>query len=61
MLTVSPEKRININEVLVHSWLRDSEMRDTVNRLISKEDKGVENDVPRMEPPIAALKRARVE
>ncbi|XP_024941788.1 ovarian-specific serine/threonine-protein kinase Lok isoform X2 [Cephus cinctus] len=34
MLTVNPGKRITISKVLLHPWLRDREMRETVNSLI---------------------------
>lgn len=35
MLTVDPRKRITIKQVLLHSWLQDRAMRDTVHSLIN--------------------------
>ncbi|XP_032683989.1 ovarian-specific serine/threonine-protein kinase Lok-like [Odontomachus brunneus] len=38
MMTVDPKKRITVQQILQHSWLRDSKMRRTVNSLISLDD-----------------------
>jgi len=35
MLTVNPKKRITVQQILLHPWLRDLHMRQIVNSLIS--------------------------
>ncbi|XP_034194757.2 ovarian-specific serine/threonine-protein kinase Lok isoform X1 [Osmia lignaria lignaria] len=37
MMTTNPRKRITIKQVLLHPWLQDRELRDTVDTLILKE------------------------
>ncbi|XP_076183313.1 ovarian-specific serine/threonine-protein kinase Lok isoform X1 [Ptiloglossa arizonensis] len=45
MLTIDPKKRITIKQVLLHPWLQDRELRNTIdNLLLSTEDE--ENIVP---------------
>ncbi|XP_003701685.1 serine/threonine-protein kinase Chk2 [Megachile rotundata] len=38
MMTVNPKKRITIKQVLLHPWLQDRELRDTVDMLFSTEN-----------------------
>lgn len=38
MMTVNPRKRITIKQVLLHPWLQDRELRETVDTLLSKEN-----------------------
>lgn len=38
MMTVNPKKRITIKQVLLHPWLQDRELRETVDILLSKEN-----------------------
>ncbi|XP_068968652.1 ovarian-specific serine/threonine-protein kinase Lok-like [Bombus flavifrons] len=38
MMTVNPRKRITIKQVLLHPWLQDRELRETVDILLSKEN-----------------------
>lgn len=68
MMTTNPRKRITINQVLLHPWLQDHELRDTVDTLISKEDN--ENIAPennfanikrKNEQCQSLIKRARLE
>ncbi|XP_076232242.1 serine/threonine-protein kinase Chk2 [Calliopsis andreniformis] len=44
MMTVNPKKRITIKQVLLHPWLQDRELRDTVETLFSNEND--ENKAP---------------
>lgn len=45
MMTVNPKKRITIKQVLLHPWLQDRELRETVDMLLSKEND--ENEAPK--------------
>lgn len=44
MLTVNPKKRITVQEILLHPWLRDARMQQVVNSLISQPEN--EENVP---------------
>lgn len=44
MMTVNPKKRITIKQVLLHSWLQDRELLESVGTLLSKENN--ENEPP---------------
>ena len=64
-MTVDPEKRITIKEVLTHPWLNDKEMLIKVNRLLCL--KNNENFLPRkvindnLSNSPGKVKRARLE
>lgn len=38
MMTVNPKERITIKQVLLHPWLQDRELRDTIDSLTSEEN-----------------------
>ncbi|XP_015432601.1 PREDICTED: ovarian-specific serine/threonine-protein kinase Lok [Dufourea novaeangliae] len=68
MMTVNPQKRITIKQVLLHPWLQDRDLRDTADMLLSKEND--ENVVPisissnyrhKNEQYPSLIKRARME
>ncbi|XP_076283296.1 ovarian-specific serine/threonine-protein kinase Lok [Lasioglossum baleicum] len=63
MMTVNPRKRITIKQVLLHPWLQDRELRNTVDMLLSEEDD--ENIAPTSisnnEQYHSLIKRARLE
>ncbi|XP_043258225.1 serine/threonine-protein kinase Chk2-like isoform X1 [Colletes gigas] len=44
MMTVNPRKRITIKQVLLHPWLQDRDLRDTIDNLLSRDDQ--ENTMP---------------
>ncbi|XP_012275239.1 serine/threonine-protein kinase Chk2 [Orussus abietinus] len=69
MMTVDPMKRITTRQVLLHPWLRDKEMRETVRFLMTRQS-DEENCSPALLPEstdgrinnvTTSLKRARVE
>ncbi|CAK9828062.1 Ovarian-specific serine/threonine-protein kinase Lok [Anthophora retusa] len=68
MMTVNPRRRITIKQVLLHPWLQDRELRDTVDILLSKTND--ENIAPsnvssnvqcKSEQYQSTIKRARLE
>lgn len=70
MLTVNARNRITINEIVLHPWLHDRDMRNTANILMRGNEANNENTVPSTsthcndpEPNQlpALLKRPRVE
>lgn len=38
MMTVNPKKRITIKQVLLHPWLQDRELRESIDMILSKEN-----------------------
>lgn len=56
MLTVDPNRRITVEQILLHPWLKDARMREEVHMLIGGND-CIEND--ENAPPFNTLKRAR--
>ncbi|XP_017886039.1 serine/threonine-protein kinase Chk2-like [Ceratina calcarata] len=46
MMTVNPKKRITIKQVLLHPWLQDRDLRDTIDSLTSEEND--ENAIPKI-------------
>lgn len=67
MMTVNPKKRITIKQVLLHPWLQDRELQETIHTLISKENnedfipvEAEQNHQYRSETYPVFLKRARI-
>lgn len=64
-MTVEPSARITVQQILLHPWLRDSNMRETINSLISPEnDENVQSSNIRKRSevftPPECVKRARL-
>ncbi|PSN46894.1 hypothetical protein C0J52_17562 [Blattella germanica] len=59
MLTVDPKKRISIDTVLHHKWLKDEAIKEIVNELIREDNRNKDRDLSDVGSPRA--KRPRID